>query len=132
MSTGPRFGWGGKRLNQTGRPRVFSATEVQVRKMLREAKKIAKEEGKTIDRLLLEMIYDKEYVVLKNRHGEKVALPRVDEKTRVTAIKVFKEFTMQRQTEQNVKIEDNRGPGIMLPEMMPDPAKEKFPKEGNA
>ncbi len=130
MSTGPKGEWGGRRPNQTGRPRAFNSSDRQVRNMLREAKKIAKEEGKTLDRLLLEIAYDKEYVVIKKRNGELLELPAVEPKTRVAAIKVFKEFTIHRVSEQNKTIKDER-PAMRLPEMKPDPGK-VFVKEGNA
>lgn len=98
--------------------------------MVREAKKIAKEEGKNLNRLLLEIAYDKEYVVIKKRDGSLLELPAVDPRTRVMAIKVYKDFIVPKVSEQNIKIRDER-PAMRLPEMKADPGK-VYAKEGNA
>ena len=108
MSSGPKAveNRGGKRKG-SGRKRAFTITEQQAKAMLRKAKKFAKLHGKTVDDVLLAIIHDQEE----------------DPKTIISAIKVFKEFTMGKTSEQNVNINDNRGPTIWLPEMRPDPAK---------
>jgi hypothetical protein len=72
--------------------------------MLRTAKRWAKERKETLDDILM-----------------KIAYFETDSRVRVAAIKVFKEFTMSKQSEQNVKVTDER-PRILLPERRPDPA----------
>lgn len=131
MSTGPKSGWGGKRAG-SGRKSIFGLTEKQIKDMLRTARKFAREHGKTLDEVLLGIIYDNQVLEFKDKVGLDIKVPAVDPKTRVMGIKVFKEFSMGKSSEQNVKIMDERYPVIGLPEMRPDPAKTVYPKEGNA
>ena len=81
--------------------------------MIRAAKKRAKEEGKTLDEILLDIAYA--------QVGGIEA--KVDVRERLAAIKLFKDFTMAKSTEQHLEVTDSRGPGIYLPEEKPDPAK---------
>jgi len=80
-------------------------TDNQIKAMLRTAKKKAKDEGKALDDILLDIAYD----------------PK-DPKVQLAAIKLFKEFTMSKHTEKDININDKTGPKIGLPEMRPDPA----------
>lgn len=121
MSTGPKDGWGGKR-DGSGRKNRWSVTETQVKEMLRDARKRAKLEGKKIDDILLDIIYA--------RSGGAPA--HVETKDRLAAIKIFKEYSMGKHSEQNVTFQKIEGPKIFLPEMRPDPAKVKMLPEGNA
>ncbi len=102
-------GWGGKRANQTGRPPKYMLTDYQIEQMHKKAKKYAKEQGKTIDEILLDIIY---------------FTGRTETREKLAAIKLFKDYTMQKSTEKDVNINVNQGPVIGLPEVRPDPAKE--------
>lgn len=100
--------------------------------MLRTARAFAKEKGKTIDQILLGIIYDDQAITILKNDGTPLELPAVEPKVRIAAIKVFKDCTMGRTSEQNVKIEDKRLPIIGLPAMHPDPAQAVYHKEGTA
>jgi hypothetical protein len=125
MSSGPKTveNRGGKREG-SGR-KAFSTTEKAQKKMLKCASKWAKKLGISMDDILMSLIY--------SRTPDDQPL-NVDARVKVSAIKVFKEFTMGKLSEQNVNINDTRGPQIGLPEMRPDPAKTIFQKvkEANA
>ena len=95
---------GGKRAG-AGRKPSYMLPENLVKTMLRTAKKKAKESGKTLDDILLELAYQKK-----------------DPRTRLAAIKLFKDFTMTKHTEKDINVNHNEGPKIGLPEMKPDPA----------
>lgn len=131
MSTGSKSGWGGKRPG-SGRKSIFGITEAQVKAMLKEARKFATFYKKTIDEVLLDIIYDADWVTIPIGREAEIEVPKVDAKTRVVAIKVFKEFSMAKLQERSTFINDRRSPVIGLPEMRPDPAQRPYPKEGNA
>ena len=97
--------WGGVRPG-SGRKPAYMLTDNQIKAMLRTAKKKAKEEGKALDDILLDIAYD----------------PK-DPKVQLAAIKLFKEFTMSKHTEKDINVNHNQGPKIGLPEMKRDPAK---------
>ena len=99
---------GGKRPG-SGRKPKYMLTEYQIQQMHKKAKKRAREEGKTIDDILLDVIY----YTGKSELREKLA-----------AIKLLKEYTLQKHTEKDVNVNINHGPVIGLPEMRPDPAKQ--------
>jgi len=48
-------------------------------------------------------------------------------KDALAAVKLFKEYTMTRQSEQNITVTKDRGMAIRLPPKQPDPALEIFP-----
>ena len=94
---------GGYRPNAGRKPAVkTSLSTYQVAKMLRKAKKAAKRYGKDLDDILLDICYDANI-----RKTEVLA-----------AIKVFKDCTMVRPTEEG---EANQvlGPAVFLPEQRP-------------
>lgn len=107
MSTGPKNSWGGARPNSGPKSNKPTVTERQVKRMLAEAMARAKKEGKTIDGVLLDIIYD--------------ADGKVPDK--LAAIKLFKDFTMAKTSESNVNVKKVNGPAIGLPASKPDPAK---------
>ena len=92
--------------------------------MLKEARSRAKEEGKSLNSVLLDIAY-------ASVQGTADGNVKVMIKDRLAAIKIYKEFTMGRHTEQRTTIEDKR-PTIGLPEMRPDPARVAYRQEGNA
>ena len=108
MGTGPKKieNRGGARIG-SGRKSKYALTEIAIDNMLKAAKRWAKEKGKTLDDVLLDIIYDTENE------------PRV----RMGGIKIYKEFTMAKSSEQNINHKNMDGPKIGLPEMKPDPAK---------
>lgn len=125
MSTGPKFENRGGHREGSGRKSVYAISDVEAKKMLKEARARAKNEGgKSLNSILLDIAYAK----IEGPDGGKV---KVDVRDRLAAIKVYKEFTMGRHTENRTTIEDKR-PIIGLPEMKPDPARVAYPKEGNA
>jgi len=74
--------------------------------MITTAEKVAKEEKRNIDEVLLSIAY----------HAPLI-------KDRLTAIKIFKEFTMTKKHESKVDITKHQAPKVYLPEKKPDPAK---------
>ena len=105
MPTGPKTlttrptRWGGTRPG-AGRPKS-TLTDRAVRKMLRAQNKAEKIHEKTIDEVLLEIIYNK-----KNPPT-----------ARLTGIKLWKEHTQARPSEGKNKVNDSiKGPEIYLPE----------------
>jgi hypothetical protein len=81
--------------------------------MIRQANSRAKVEKKTMDAVLLDIIYSKSE----------------SSRDRITAIKTYKDFTMGRFSEQTVNINNKVEQPINLPTMRPDPAKIPLPKE---
>jgi len=133
MSTGPKTvdNRGGARQGSGPKPRM-TLTQKQLKQMIAKARTFAHEHGVTIDEILLGIIYDARVIEMKDRNHKKVKLAAVSDKVRVAAIKVWKDCTMGKYVEQNVNIKDSRGPGIYLPELLPDPATVPQMKAGNA
>ena len=100
--------WGGKRSG-SGRKPKYMLTENQIKTMMKKARKREKETGKSIDDLLLDVIY----YTGKNEVRDKLA-----------AIKLFKDYTMQKTSEKDVNVNINHGPKVGLPPMREDPAKQ--------
>ena len=114
--------WGGVRPG-SGRKPAYMLTDNQIKAMLRTARKKAKVEGKTLDDILLEIIYNTRAFEIELKSGKKKIELAVPTKERLAAIKLFKEFTMSKHSEKDINIIDARGPKVGLPEMKPDPAK---------
>ena len=109
MATGPKTPkHGGKREGSGRKPETLSQT--QVKAMLAAAKRRAKLESQTIDDILLDFIYAKS-------KGINCEVPIRD---RLAAIKIYKDFTMSKVTEQHQEVTINKGPVIGLPEMKPE------------
>jgi hypothetical protein len=104
MSGKPKGQWGGKRDYQPGRPKE-TLSQNQVKLMLETAEKYAKETGKTIDDILLMILYAKDTVT----------------RDRLAAIKLFKDKTMANISEGGIS-DVALGPTLFLPETQPDPA----------
>lgn len=102
MSTGPKSGWGGARPGAGRKKETLSAT--QVKEMLLAAKAYAAKTGKTIDQILLDIIYS------------------LSEGTRdrLAAIKLWKEYTIAK-LQEGGETDEALGPQIFLPEVLPDP-----------
>ena len=103
MSTGPKHGWGGARPNSG--PQKWSLSRAQVQAMLDKAKEKAEKEGKEVDDILLEFIYDEE----------------LGAKDRMAGIKLWKDFSMAKISEGG-EADKELGPGIYLPGERPDPS----------
>ncbi len=127
MATGPKKGQkqakprvnrrGGARKG-AGRPRLldkFFASEHQIRKMLLMDRKLAIQEGITLDEILLNLAY----------HSE-------DEKIQLSAIKLFKDYTITKRihTTQGTPTAERSKMG--LPTRKPDPAKLNVFKGGRS
>ena len=84
--------------------------------MIKTAKKKAKETGRTIDDILMEIIYEPDKSIIN---------------ARLAAIKIYKEYTITKSSEKSITVNDNRGP-VILPEMLPDPGKVVQLKKANA
>lgn len=129
-TTGKRVaGWGGARPGG-GRKPAYMLSDNQVKAMLKKARQRAKKEGKDIDDILLDIIYgvnEAREVVIVTKKGERTELKlNTDVKDALAAIKLFKEFTLPKQTKSEKKIEitENRGPGALLPPLKQDSALE--------
>lgn len=118
-----RAGWGGKREG-SGRKPAYMLTDNQVKAMLRTAKKRAKDEDKTIDDVLLDIIYNRQAYELEKRGGKVDIVLEVPPKDRLAAIKIFKEFTIGKRIESKSETHNyqHKGPAIGLPPMDEDPA----------
>ena len=104
-----RTGWGGARPG-TG-PKPKSLTDKQVREMLKTARKFSRIYGKTVDDILVSIIYAQD--------GE--TQMKVTPRERIGAIKVFKEFAQAKSSEQNITVQHQTEPAISLPELEADP-----------
>lgn len=100
-------GWGGKRANQTGRPRQKTTiSERQKKKWLKAAKAFAKKHGMSVEEAVLEMI----------------KAPDVQDSVRVAAAKLYVEATVAKETVKDVNVSTVQGPVIGLPPKREDPA----------
>lgn len=113
--------WGGKRAG-SGRKSSFEITDSQVSAMLRCAKKRAKEENKTIDDVLLDIVYGRIAYEVEGRGGKKKIVFDIDPRDKIAAIKLFKEFTMARKSQVDKTVRTIEGPAIGLPPSRQDPA----------
>ena len=93
-------GWGGARPNSGPKPQTLSAHQVDL--MLKAAEKRALEVGKTIDEMLLDVIY----------------APDTSTKDFLAAVKLFKDKTMAPITEGG-ETDRDLGPAFFLPEKHP-------------
>lgn len=110
MSTGPKVENRGGARPGSGRKRSEISTKA-LRELLKACKKRAKKEGRTIDDVLLDIIYSRNYTLVK---------PHVQ----IQAIKLIKELEISKHSESERRVTEDKGPGLFLPEAKPDPAKE--------
>ena len=104
-----RPGWGGYRPGAGSKPK--SLTDKQVRAMLKTARKYAKKYGKTVDDILLGLIYARE---------DDIPM-KMTARERIGAIKVYKEFAQAKTSEQNITVQHQTEPAISLPAIEDDP-----------
>ena len=120
-------GWGGKRQG-SGRKPAYMLTENQIKKMMIEARKRSKVEGITLDVVLLDIAYGiysgREVEVVTAAGTTKKVYLDSSIKEALTAIKLYKELTMAKVSEQHVDITNHEGPRIGLPPAKSDPALE--------
>ncbi len=95
---------GGRRANQTGRPRI-EISDREVKKLLKAARKKEQESGKSVYDILMEMIYSG------------------NERERAPGLRLYLDAVISKSKQQDVKVTDNRAPSVFLPEQRPDPAK---------
>lgn len=108
-------GWGGRRPG-SGRKPKYMLPEHQLRAMLRKARKWGKERGQDMDEFLLAVIAG---------DMEALGVDNVPLRDRITCVKLYKEFTMQKTSEQNINVNQQLGPRIGLPPIRKiDPALE--------
>ena len=103
---------GGKRPG-AGRKPGYMLSDYQVKKMLRRMRKSKRETGVDEDEFLVSVI----------SKGVTPEGGEVDIRERLSATKIFKDYTMSKHTEKDININHNQGPRIGLPNMRPDPAK---------
>ena len=96
---------GGKRTG-SGRKSLLAKMGCTSSDMIKTAQIIAKEEGKTIDEVLLGIAY----------HGDTT-------QQQLAAIKIFKEYTIAKVSEKKIEVTEKQAPKIYLPVQKPDPAK---------
>ena len=121
--------WGGARSG-AGRKPKYMLTDNQVKHMLKKARKLAKETGRDIDDILLGIIYGvergHEVIIIKGRGNAKkkikVIVSATEVKDALAAIRLFKDYTMSKTSEQNINVTKQSGPAIGLPPMREDPA----------
>ena len=109
MSTGPKTSWGGTRPNSGRKKETLSGRKFQ--SMLDKASEYEKETGKSLDDILLMIIY-----------GEKFQGERVPLKDKLASIKLYKEYTMAKLAEGG-DIDSQIEMPVWLPEKKQDPAK---------
>lgn len=103
-----KSGRGGARPG-AGRPKKTN-TQEQVDQMLAAGKRWAKKEGVTLDDLLLACAYGKD------------GFTEATIAQRTRAIGLFKQFTMASVHESHIEVTKQAGPGIYLPEELPEGA----------
>jgi len=111
-----KYGWGGKRPNQTGRPRKKKTQSEKIKNnYLKAARKLAKVHGTPIEEAVLSMIYSE----------------KVQDTVKVAILKAYNEALLVKESEQAVNVNENRGPRIGLPPIKEDQALTivKGPKE---
>ena len=96
---------GGKRAG-SGRKSLLANMGCTPGDMIKTAQVIAKDEGKTIDEVLLDIAY----------HGDTT-------QQQLAAIKIFKEYTIAKVSEKKIEVTEKQAPKIYLPVQKPDPAK---------
>ncbi len=101
-----KTGRGGARPG-AGRPKKTN-TQEQVDQMLAAGKRWAKQEGKSLDDLLLACAYAKD------------GFTEATIAQRTRAIGLFKQFTMASVSESHIDVTRHSGPGIYLPEELPE------------
>ena len=99
-------GRGGARPG-AGRPKKTTSQQL-VDSMLATGKEWAKREGKSLDDLLLAIAYAKD-------DFEKVTIAQ-----RIKAVSLFKQHTMASVSESHIDVTKHSGPGIYLPEELPE------------
>ena len=109
--------WGGKREG-AGRP-AYMVPANRVKSMIRKMRKAKRELGIDEDDLLVSIITEGK---APWPDEEKASI-----RDALAAVKLFKEYTMTRQSEQNITVTKDRGMAIRLPPKQPDPALEIFP-----
>lgn len=118
--------WGGARKG-AGRPR-YMMTDYQQKKMLQTARRRAKETGKTVDEILLDIIYGvneaREVTLIKRGKEVTTIALQTEVKDALVAIKLFKDFTMTKTSEQKITVTKDRGMAVRLPPKKKDPALE--------
>ena len=133
MSGKQKSTWGGARAG-AGRPKQ-SISIRQLNAMLRKARKWAKQTGYDVDEFLLAVI---------GANKKLLGIDEVPLRERITCVKIWKDFTMSKVSEQNINVNQDtetgpaiyrvndrgekvlirgRGP-ICLPEQRPDSALE--------
>lgn len=100
----------------SGRKRA-SISNTEIAKLIRSAKKKAKETGRTIYDILIDTIYE--------------TGPRVKVKERLGAIKIYMESVITHATESEATVTKKNEPAIYLPQARPDPANIKLVKGAN-
>lgn len=99
--------WGGKRPNQTGRPKKKKTISERIKNnYIKAAEELAKEEGVTIEKALLSMVYS----------------DKVQDAVKVAILKAYNEALLVKESEQAINVNENRGPVIGLPPRKEDPA----------
>ena len=108
MSGKPKnSGWGGKRDNQTGRPRTIRTTSDKTKaKWLKAARELAKERGETIEKRLLSMLWDDD----------------VADNAKAAIAKIYNEALITKESAQSISVNKQVGPTIGLPPLREDPA----------
>ncbi len=91
---------GGKREGAGRKPETLSGSQVHT--MLMTAKKWAKEQGKSIDDILMFIVYDK----------------NTTDNARLAAIKLFKDYTIPK-IKEGGETDKAIGPAVFLPEKHP-------------
>ena len=102
--------WGGKRKNQTGRPRKIKTTSEKAKqRWMAAAQKIKKETGETIEYHALKMVLD----------------PDEQGSVKASILKTYNEALIVKETKQDVNVTEKYGPRIGLPPVRrKDPALE--------
>lgn len=105
MATGPKGTWGGRRPNQTGRPRVVDITSKERAAFIKAAKSAAKKYGRTIHEELARLCFE-----------------GLDDRTQLAAIKLYIEATKINESKAEVTTTNRVEAPIILPDVRPDPA----------
>ena len=92
--------WGGKRENQTGRPRKIKTVSEKIKLNYQKAAlKLAKEHGISIEMQLLSMVYSDD----------------VQDTVKASIMKSYNDAMISKEIEQNINVNKVDGPAIELP-----------------
>jgi len=110
---------GGARKGSGQKRKKISFDERDIRDLMKAVRKFEKESGKSINEILVGIIYAASF------QGEKIKI-----RDRIEAIKLLKALTRTKTSEKNINLTVSPGPTIFLPSPRPDETQIKLVNNG--